>query len=999
MAGAWIFRIPALYLALVSVAGHGHETTELYNFRHYSVSEGLPESRVYAVAQDSTGYLWIGTLGGLARYNGRTFTRYTSADGLSGNQIIQIATGEAGPVWVGTRQGLCRRENRSFACPALPELDGLAIQALSIDGNTLWVGTDRGLHRLDASSGRVVDVELSGESIESLEPHDGRLWIGTGSGLRRKEPGAAGVERVETSLPEGVDVTSLLAVDARLWIGTEAGLYLRSTDGSIESVVPNGSILNTTRVSGIVPDGDGNILFGTYRGLYRVEAGGDGQIVKIQGLHSEVVRSIFRDREGIVWVGLDTGLDKWLPGGFRGYDRNAGLLADFVRAIAQDPAGRIWLGTRVGAQVVPLRGDRPAFEETFALTRDNGLANDRIYAIAFPRDGEALLATNHGVAHWHHDRGVIATYTTDDGLPDNHTRSLLRDGRGRIWVGTVNGVAVADDDRMRLRVAPGLEEVYSLDIEHDRSGRIWFATRDHGLIILGPDGRISRIDDDDGFSDQALWDLARGANDQGMWVGTNGDGLFYMRPDGSVAVHLTERDGLANNFVWSVAVDGNGAPWAYTTRGLSRYDGNRFTNYDESDGLRHLEGVATAALRDRSGRLWFASIDGLINADPHHSNTNTVPPPVRVESVSVSGKTISVGDRLPPNHSEITFEFAALTYQSEANTRYRYRLVGLSSRWRVLESYRPVTYARLRPGRYEFQVLGANADGTWSAKPGRFAFSVSAPVWQAPWFISLCALGLIGLSALAVRMRMRGLRQRTATLEWLVGERTRELEHVNRQLLQAATTDTLTGLKNRRFLMEQIEHDIAHCLRQYRDGQPEEEAITFIVIDLDEFKTINDNHGHHAGDAVLRLVGRVLASQARESDYVIRWGGDEFLVVARHGAPDAGPLLAERILVALGDTRLDIDGQRVLDGCRASIGICTYPFALQPLDVLSWEQIVEVADAAVYLSKRDGGNRWTSIEAIATTRIESARKFLANIRSDPEAVEKSGQIRIASDTG
>ncbi|MDT8409790.1 MAG: diguanylate cyclase [Wenzhouxiangellaceae bacterium] len=993
-------RAPALLrsfqIACAMVAfSTGAAAFEGGNFQHYGIDQGLPQSQVRVIHQDPAGYLWVGTQGGLGRYNGREFSRFTSADGLAGNQIETIVTDSDGRQWVGTNAGLCRFESERFECNESPYLRGHFIQALAAGPDGLWVGTERGLVRLRQSDSTVVDTLFSEQSIRVLALGDhNTLFVGTDSGLSLLDTASSAVKAIDLVVGADPAVVSLLPRGDEVWVGTSAGLYLFAADGSVREMNPGDTALERTHVSGIVPGPDGGLMFGTYRGLYREDAGDDGGISRISGLEDEIIRSVFRDREGVVWIGQDGGLSKLAPTRFSGYDDSGGLLADFVRAIAQDSAGRLWLGTRVGVQVVPVRASGLALEQSVTLTRADGLPNDRIYAIEFAPEGGALLATNGGLVHWREGVGVVRTWTTADGLPSDQVRSLFCDAMGRIWIGTASGVAILERGELRTDLPAELAGTYVLAIRVDAQGWVWFATQDHGLLRLGPDGAVKSLHGTDGFSDQTLFDLAP-AREGGMWVGSSGDGLFRIDSTGAVAAHFTERDGLANDFVWSVVVDDRGHVWAYTTRGLSRYDGERFVNYDKGDGLLHLEGGATGALKTRDGGLWFTSVGGLMRFDPRNRLGNSVPPPVLIEAVLVDGSPVTPGTRLPPDYSEITFEFAALTFQNENATRYRYRLADLHSDWNELDSYRPVTFAGLGHGDYEFQVQGANPSGVWSTEAARFAFGVAAPLWLRPWFLTLSVLALGALIASIWRYRVRGLQTHATRLEELVGERTHELEQANLRLVRFATTDPLTGLKNRRFLMDQIDHDIAHSLRRFRrDPALDQAAIGFLLLDLDHFKYINDNYGHQAGDTILKQVAEVLAGVARQSDYVIRWGGDEFLIVARHLAADAGCRLAERIIAALGDAKFTLGPDQQEYDCRCSIGVCCFPFTRNDPNRMNWEHVVEIADSAVYLAKRAGGGCWVEIAEARPVSILDAQEYLHEIRSNPEALEACGQIRI-----
>ena len=201
-----------------------------------------------------------------------------------------------------------------------------------------------------------------------------------------------------------------------------------------------------------------------------------------------------------------------------------------------------------------------------------------------------------------------------------------------------------------------------------------------------------------------------------------------------------------------------------------------------------------------------------------------------------------------------------------------------------------------------------------------------------------------------------------------------DLEIAYQKLEEASFTDPLTGLNNRRFLMESIMADIAIVERHYLDWtknqvdgipslspQPEQDLV-FMLLDVDFFKSVNDNYGHNAGDKVLEQIGHILKSTVRESDYLLRWGGEEFLIVIRFCTREEVPELAERIRQKVESYSFDLgNGQRVSKTC--SIGMAAYPFHRTQPTIMTWEQVVDTADRALYLAKNHGRNCWVNVLA------------------------------------
>jgi diguanylate cyclase (GGDEF)-like protein len=243
-------------------------------------------------------------------------------------------------------------------------------------------------------------------------------------------------------------------------------------------------------------------------------------------------------------------------------------------------------------------------------------------------------------------------------------------------------------------------------------------------------------------------------------------------------------------------------------------------------------------------------------------------------------------------------------------------------------------------------------------------------------FRTLCAYGAIALdNANAYRQVAATLRTLSATQDQLL-EKNLELEQAYQALEEVSLTDQLTGLRNRRFFLQHVDADVAMSLRRHDEPlrQAEREAVSdkdlvFFMVDLDHFKEVNDRHGHAGGDAVLVQMQERLREVFRESDYLIRWGGEEFLVLARATNRDDAKAVAERIRLAVADREFVLpDGTRLSKTC--SIGFACFPFLPSEPRLLSWSEVVELADQGLYLAKRSGRNAWAAVYGTDSTRGE-----------------------------
>ena len=270
-------------------------------------------------------------------------------------------------------------------------------------------------------------------------------------------------------------------------------------------------------------------------------------------------------------------------------------------------------------------------------------------------------------------------------------------------------------------------------------------------------------------------------------------------------------------------------------------------------------------------------------------------------------------------------------------------------------------------------------------------------------FRTLCAYGAIALdNASAYRQVAATLKTLSATQEQLL-EKNLELERAYQALEEVSLTDQLTGLRNRRFFLRNVDADVAMSLRGYDGGQHRGHQMTecalqaandlvFFMVDIDHFKEVNDRYGHAAGDAILVQMTERLREVFRESDYVIRWGGEEFLVLARATHRDDARVVAERMRRVVAEREFVLpDGVRLSKTC--SIGFACFPFLPAQPRLLSWSQVVELADQGLYIAKRSGRNAWAALYGTERARADGLFPRLMHQLDDALA---GGEVRLVS---
>ncbi len=631
--------------------------------------------------------------------------------------------------------------------------------------------------------------------------------------------------------------------------------------------------------------------------------------------------------------------------------------------------------------------------------------------------------------------GKARTYRHEPSDPNslaaNGVMSLLQDRSGDIWVGTFGGgVSRLEPKSGRFtNYGPGpakkngLSGARATALAQDRDGVIWVGTDGGGLNYRDPRTGTwhqlqHNLDDAASLSANTIYSLHVDPLGR-LWVGTRQglDQVVAKSPsdDGARALEVISPAGVPRTAIYGVESDRHGTLWISSTQGLASFNPatGLVRNYHQSQGLQGEEFNFGSSYASPTGTLYFGGANGFNRFDPADLELNTTPPPVVLTSLSiineplVSDQPYELIPRLDLGYQDdvITFGISALDFTAPQENRYSYMLEGFDKEWVDAGNERRITYTNLDGGHYVLKVRAANSDGVWNTTGIELPLTVANPPWQTWWAYLLyvaCVISVIVLFWRSQQAKLQREFEYSRRLEQEVEERTeelntrnRDLKVVNSKLLEASTTDPLTGLRNRRYLFQQIGKDVDLVLRHYRDGTETmrpggNNDLLFLMVDLDNFKPVNDNcGGHEAGDRLLLQIRDVLLEACRKSDDVIRWGGDEFLIVARETNREYAANLAERLRHSLSDRVFPVgDGQ--VARITTSVGYASYPFIKERPDLFSWEEVLGVADAAMYEAK-EKRNTWIGLEGLAWQG--SGAELYRLIKSDPGALAEQGAIR------
>jgi signal transduction histidine kinase/ligand-binding sensor domain-containing protein len=772
------FRLAALLCLVVWVCLplQGAQEHSAWFARQWQMDDGLPNSSVTGVAQDASGYLWVSTHSGLARFDGERFTPWPlPIDSEQSNPLVRA-------MWPG-------RNNTLWLAVEAKEslLVGLSSQATNcfrVAGDrplvitetphgTVWVGYAQG-HVYSFSGGNArrhgARAGLSGSGGCWLATDlEGHLWFAKAGVVGWIENGQA----TDRFLLEAKTVRLAGARDRGIWILAGQRL-LKCSDG--KTAVLLGELPSPgpgVEPSVIYEDKKGGVWLGTRGGgLFHW----DGQEIRVVETSHRVINCITEDREGNIWVGTDGGgLNRLRPQAFQLHGPEQGRPFETVRSVCEDNSGVIW--------AVGLNGEleRLAGDQWESVTNIAGMEAQRAISVAADRQGGVWIATERGgLFHW--QDGNVRRLDQKDGLGGGMIRSLFVDSRNDLWIGM--------DPCHLERLRHGVVQAFALPpggraiaaIAEDAAGAIWLGTLNGWLFRVNHE----QVSD---CTSQALQPTRpiralHPAPEGGLWIGYGGGGLGWLR--GGTFSRFGVDQGLPDDSICGIEQDSEGALWFSSSRGIFRVlesdlarvlatPGGRLpvVKFGRNDGLENLagsHGVCPNTARGKDGQLWFATRSGLLVAAPDRVQPRRQPPAVLIERFLVDGQPQewpARGDlRVQPAHRKLSVEFVAFNFAAPEATRFRWRLGGWDDHWSEPVKSREFTFSRLPAGRYQFEVTACDDAGEWNPQAAALSFEVEPFLWQRWWFRLAGALLGTGMIAAFVRyVSFRRLRAKVRQLE------------------------------------------------------------------------------------------------------------------------------------------------------------------------------------------------------------------------------------------
>lgn len=969
----------------------------------FDSSNGLPQNTISDILQDKTGYMIFATQEGPVKYDGRIFQALSGSghsNSLSRN-ITSLYEQENGNIVFAAASGLFDTNGHIKNILQKKDLfDGMFVKDLLFDkqGN-LWVGTySSGIIKVDKNGKEEVFKKENGRIntniISSLfMSSKGKIYAATLEGLSRLEK--------DSFVPiEGVYAFSYkIAEDSNgwIWVATERGLALSKED-KLDYIYTAEDGLHDESLRTVYFDRNGSLWIGTEQGsVLRFFNGKFSRLSNID-IKTGAVISIFEDRESNMWFGTETtGVCIIRDGTIF----QAGINSGNVRSLTETADGDIWAAT-FGEGIKILKKD----ESVATLTSKDGLRSDSISTVFADSAGRVWIGTRRNGVQVYSKGNIYDLDSLGKSFSEVHPVSptlFFEDSRGNIWIADRHShrpVFLWNNGQMTTyEIIKG--ELSILDIAENNKGSVHLLSMNDGIFEFDANNNeFNKIAFKDNLKMASLFFDSSGR----MWVTTLSQGIVVKA--GDEFFELNESNGLYSNTIHDIAQDGNGAFWFSTNKGIFMVTGEDVDKlisgavdrlsvmiFKEEDGMPAGEcngGSQPSVIKSSDGTLWFPTIKGVVTVDPAKIEQRVELPPVSISSavvdnvnmVDLSGKNELT---VKPGTKNIMINFTSLYFSHPAKVRFEYKLEGFDSSWNIVAARRMANYTNLSPGTYTFLVKSYLADTPDNFSTTSIKLNVKPFFYQDSRFRTIAAIILLLMMLAAYNLKIRMHKVREKELRRIVDQRTEELLRANEKLKQSILKDPMTGLCNRRYLFEieqpRYERILFAAKKKFQgsDGKPVklEKVTGLFLIDIAGLKKINEKRGYDFGDRLLKSFAESLKDSVRKDDLVVRWGGDEFLVILNATDYEHLPVYAKKIL-SMGLEGIPMEGEEPMK-IVVTTGFSAMPF-YPGEHSLNFEESLLMSDMALFkaLSKGHGSIK-QAVPGSAVPEKEQIESFMKDI--------------------
>lgn len=746
-----LYRFVLLVFLLCSVFS---VSAQRYSFHNLNVDAGVIQSQATGITQDSIGNLWISTLGGITRYDGKTCTNYNVRNGLPSNTVYAIAVDKNHNIWVGTRKGLACFNGQvfrsyPFKVPADRTIN--TTQQVVVVNDTVWWRAQGDLGFVVKGKLLYPNYPLPSKPVTCFYAESGLLIIVKNDSVFRLQG-----NKWDTLKYISADGSKAPGINrfyrdksGMLWVATNAGLY-QLQGNTIQPFIFRDKPFNYPPVLSMVQDRKGALWLGTNIGVVKLTSTSFEWYNKQNGLCDNSFSDMLADLEGNIWMASDgQGVFRFSGTLFTGLDERMGLTSSQVMAIASNRRDSLYLGTYDAGLFVFSNGK--VTKKYFPSTTDPSITS-----LCYSHKNKLWIATrSNGLFIL--DKGIFRQFTAPDrGFPSNIIGRLYEDPKHRMWIGFSNGVIVYENDSFKTPSIPVCQALSFLQIGEDS---LLIATDKNGLLLYSKGTTTT-------FTTKTLVDSAQiicftklGSI---LWLGTTDNGLLRYDMSSGKLIVVNKKNGLRSDFIYNIIDDADGGVLVGTGLGIHKVSMDKALRphvvfYGKEQGVTGLESNNNAVLKLGDGSIWFGTTNGAFHYQPNSVMVSTQPKTIVLQSVKLVGESgidstyydsldkwygIPYNLMLPYKKNNINFVFQAVSLSGAGQVLYRYKLEGLDAPWSEWADVNSITYSALPPGKYKLHVQCMGSEGAHCPELV-YAFEIITPFHKTRWFSLLVLVACV----------------------------------------------------------------------------------------------------------------------------------------------------------------------------------------------------------------------------------------------------------------
>jgi PAS domain S-box-containing protein len=757
-----------------------------YPLKSWDMDKGTPSDMVIGLLQDDTGYIWLATYKGIARFDGVNFTVYNSIT----SDVIESVTSQAltkdtdGNLWFASQKGIVKYANNKFVRdPNLSKLNKVSVEALYYDDktNSLWIGTtSEGIFQY--TNGELIHLtdffEYSRDVVKVLgADSSGNIWIGTEGGALVRFNGKA-FSFVKSNQKLGAIGSLYSSNNGDFWVAAESGVFKL-----IENSLVLQNHIPVEKATVLFEDNHNTLWIGSENGLYRYyfASGLLDSLNESMGLPNDLIKDFIADNEGNLWVATyRKGIFKITDGLVTNFSHTEGLSSNLITAVAQFDENTLYVADEYGVINI-LKNDRIS-----RLKTRSPLSGDRLKSIYIDSKRNLWISTYGGLLKVD-TFGKESIIDLVQGSPIKTIRTVFQDGQDNIWIGTrSNGLFKLTPNGVieEYSLKNGLSSNYIMSVSQDLTGRILVATK-NGINII-ENNRVEQVlNMDNGMPSNFAFNV-HVDKDNVFWVASN-DGIIRIENDKDIFVFNIE-NGLFDNTLFDILEDDFGFFWMPTDIGIvriSKDELNQFAKgktdkyyyriFGRNEGMKNPRCTgATKSIKTSDGRIVFTTSGGVSIVNPRDVIDEIVSPNVLIENMVVNSSIINPFDPFVvlPGNNRIQINYTAFNYKYSDKIKFRYKLEPFDNTWIEVENERVARYTNIPPGKFTFSVQSSIKEGEWCQKTSQVEIFVKRSWWQS-WGFRLGVTLLFALILLGIyKARTYNVKIQNEELERLVKVRT-----------------------------------------------------------------------------------------------------------------------------------------------------------------------------------------------------------------------------------